>query len=87
MVNLKETDGSLITDKSEIIEKFREMFETILFKSRWAKSVDQYTATEEQMTHGPTMGKIEMAIKKLKNGKTPEEGNITTELLTKSGKL
>lgn len=34
MVNLKETDGSLITDKSEITEKFREMFETILFKSR-----------------------------------------------------
>lgn len=31
---LKELDGTLITDKSEIVEKIREMFETMLVKTR-----------------------------------------------------
>lgn len=38
------------------------------------------------MIHKPTTEKIEMAIKRLKNGKVSEEDNITTVLLRKGRK-
>lgn len=83
---LKEPDGTLITDKGEIAEKFREMFETLLNKTKQTEPADQYTTTVEQMIHEPTTEEIEMAIDMLKNGKAPGEDDITTELLRKSGK-
>jgi len=52
----------LITDKSEIAGKFREMLETILLKTRQIEPVDQYTIIVEQMIHEPTTEEIETAI-------------------------
>lgn len=46
---LKEPNRTLITDKTEIAEKFREMFERILLKTRQTEPVDQYMTTVEQM--------------------------------------
>ncbi|KAF0708802.1 craniofacial development protein 2-like, partial [Aphis craccivora] len=83
---LKEPNGTLITDKTDIAEKFREMFETILLKTRQTEPEDYYMTTVEQTIHEPTTEEIKMAINILKNGKAPGEDGITTELLRKSGK-
>lgn len=69
----------MITDKTGIAEKFREMFETILHKTRQTEPVDHYMTTVEQMIHEPTTEEIKMAIDILKNGKAPGEDDITTE--------
>jgi len=65
----------------KVAEKFREIFETILLKTRHTEPIDMTTV--EQMIHEPTTEEIKMAIE---NGKAPGEDDITTELLRKSGK-
>lgn len=70
---LKESDGSLITDKSEIAEKFRWKFETILFKSEQGESIEPHKLAVEQLINEPTTEEIKIAIEMLKNVNHPEK--------------
>lgn len=83
---MKESDSTLMTDKSKIVDKFRGMFQTILLKPGQEEFVKQYMTTVKLLKNEPITEKIEMTFEMLKNSKTPREYNQTPEILKKNGK-
>lgn len=82
---MRNEDGSLITEKAEVANEFKNVFEKMLNQSTQNESGENCT-TVEQYLQDPTEKEVEQEINMLKNGKAPGEDEIAAELLKKGGK-
>jgi UDP-3-O-acyl-N-acetylglucosamine deacetylase len=82
---MKSKDGLLITEKTEVVGEFKNVFEIMLNQSTQNESGEKIT-TVEQYIEKPTEEEIEQVISMLKNGKVPGEDGIAAEMLKRGGK-
>ncbi|KAL4098323.1 hypothetical protein QTP88_022957 [Uroleucon formosanum] len=90
---ISDNSGNLISDPSEIVNKFQEFFEELLNNknNRIGSNNDEkyqelvyHTAEPELLA--PNIEEIEIIIKSLKNNKSPGDDNINSELLKIAGR-
>lgn len=90
---ISDNSGNLISDPSEIVNKFQEFFEELLNNknNRIGSNNDEkyqelvyHTAEPELLA--PNIEEIEIIIKSLKNNKSPRDDNINSELLKIAGR-
>ncbi|XP_050514773.1 uncharacterized protein LOC126890015 isoform X1 [Diabrotica virgifera virgifera] len=86
---IKNTDGTIIRDDQEIMERWKQHFQELLTSNevnREENNEENEERTEqEENTDEITNEEIETAIKKLKNGKSPGHDRITPEMLKYMG--
>lgn len=79
---LKDSDGTLITDQIDILDKWKDYFENLL---NCEEPIDSFTWTDVEPNESEYLppSRIEKAvqIKRLKNHKTPGEDGIQAEIL------
>jgi len=85
--------GHIISELSEIVNKFQEYFEELLNNKNSPTGNNNNEKYEEILYHtaepelpAPNIEEIEIIIKSLKNNKSPGEDNINPELLKIAGK-
>ena len=82
-VPVKDTNGNLISSKTGKLECWKEHFQTILNRPEPTETT-QIPEAEEDMdvnTDQPTLEEVKMAIKVMKNGKSPGSDGVTAEML------
>jgi len=90
---ITDINGHIISDPSEIVNKFQEYFEELLNNknSRFGNNNNEkykeivYHTAEPELP-APNIEEIGIIIKSLKNNKSPGEDNINPELLKIAGK-
>jgi len=82
---MRVEDGSLITEMIEVASEFKNVFERMLNQLTQNVRYEQIT-TVEQYLEKPPVDEVKLAINMLKNGKSPGEDGIATELLKKEEK-
>lgn len=85
----RNRDGSLITKRKEVYERWRDCFEH-LFNPNQAQVTAQsieLEREEEDPIDPPTMEKIKRAVRKLKNNKAPRVNSIPRELIKYGGEV
>lgn len=90
---VKDRDGNIISNKREILNRWRQYFEELLNErnekndnkqNRPNEPNEQQNAIMEE-ENPPSLNEVREAIKKLKNNKSPEEDTIPAELLKATG--
>ena len=84
---VKSLDGVTLTDRTEILERWKEHFETVLNQS---SSFDMNVLSEipqwplaSRLDEVPTRAEIQKAINQMSNGKAPSTDGIPTEVFKK----
>jgi hypothetical protein len=90
---ITDMNGHIISEPSEIINKFQEYFEELLNNKNSRTGNNNIEKYEEILYHtvepelpAPNIEEIEIIIKLLKNNKSPGKDNINPELLKIAGK-
>ncbi|XP_015376954.1 PREDICTED: uncharacterized protein LOC107171242 [Diuraphis noxia] len=91
--SITDTNGHIILEPCEIVNKFQEYFEELLNNKNSRTGNNNNGKYEEILYHtaepelpAPNIEEIEIIIKSLKNNKYPGEDNINPELLKIAGK-
>ena len=79
--SIKSKSGEVITDRDKVILRWHEVYSTLYYSNRQV-----FTSCKESSPIPPiTPSEIENALKKLIKGKSPEQDDITSELLIAGG--
>lgn len=88
---IQRSDGSLVTDRTEKLQRWAEYYSSLLNRPPAPPSADLEQAAERAEVDEticcspPTEAEVQRAMKSLKNGKAPGICNISAELLKSSG--
>lgn len=82
---VKNDDGTLITHPNEVVYKLKSTFAELLNKKNMTTVIPEPDIIIKQDLIEPTDDAIEWAIQMLKNGKSPREHDLVSELLKKGG--
>lgn len=88
---VKNKEGNMLTEKQQVIERWREYFYELLN----VKKRDETTNQNEEITYyhvqpnvePPTREEVKNAVKALKSNKAPGKDEITAEILKKGGNV
>ena len=90
-----DKEGDLLSSMEHIQARWTEHFKEILNREAPTNPIGEeedngfeFTDTNEEIaTNEPTLGEVQSAMGKLKNGKSPETDSITAELVQAGGKF
>ena len=69
---VKDAQGRIIVNEEEVINRWREFFETLLNRPNPEDPLDQWeTQTAEELIPEPTIIEVQTPMKSLKNNKSP----------------
>lgn len=83
IIQLKEENGDIITDRSRILERIHEFYQD-LYSSK-ENITEDLTQKNDENVEDFTTREIEHAMQNMKNGKAPGPDNLTTDVLKCGG--
>ena len=77
----KDSSGKILTDKGEILKRWKEYFNQLLNENHPHNGIDEGSTTVGNDDYMPTIEEVDEAIMELKNNKAPGIDDIQVELL------